>query len=57
MYSKLKNVSGDKYLFKVENEDRGNRKRPVVQNGLIESIFKVTSLEMFLRVNIKNIRR
>ena len=57
MYSKLKNVSGDKCLFKVENEDRGYRKRPVVQNGLIESIFKVTSLEMFLRVNIKNIRR
>ena len=57
MYLKLKNVSGDKYLFKVENEDRGYRKRPVVQNGLIESIFKVTSLEMFLRVNIKNIRR
>ena len=55
MYSKLRNVPGDKYLFIVANEDRGYRKRPVAENGLIESISKVTFLEMFFRGKEKNV--
>lgn len=55
MYSKLRNVPGDKYLFKVAHEGRGYRKRPVAENGLIESISKVTFLEMFFRGKEKNV--